>query len=369
MRDLRYRAGLVLVGLSAAGVVACAGILGIEDRGLDPQADASTGEGGNGGSCPDPCTMATGLNHPFLMTSDANNVYWTEFGDALGAGNGQVRACPVTGCGSAGPMAYAVGLTNPRGIAVDAQNVYWGTSSSSAVTGAIWTCPIAGCTGSPQQLVPAGVPFGVAVDGTYVYWVDNDSGAVHRVAKAGGGSDIVLYDAGSALTAEPEQCVVDSTSVFFTDYSGDLYRLPVGGGEPTTMVSWGNGGGWPVAIDSTYAYYGSPGQVARVAKNSTAIDGGTPVATGIPDPNGLAIDPATGDVYWSNFGAVGGKDGTVGKAASDGTSSSVLRASLATPEAVTVSGNNVYWLSNGTDDGTGSGGTLPSTGALVRNAK
>jgi hypothetical protein len=397
-----------VVGLSAAGVAACAGILGIEDRSLDTQGDASTVEGGgqvdgggdtsqafdggtgadgpggndgppggdgptgdapgpDGGTCPDPCVLATGLNHPFLMTSDSANAYWTEFGDALGSGNGKVSSCPVTGCSAGGPTVIAQGLTNPRGIAVDAQNVYFGTATYSAVNGAIWSCPLAGCNGSPHQLAPASIPFGVAVDSAYVYWVDFDLGEVHRVAKTGGGGDVVLYDAGAGVASQPEQCVVDALNVYFTDSFGDLFRVPVAGGVPAMMAGGSQGGGWPVVIDTANAYLGGPGQIVRMPKSAT--DGGLPIATGIPDPNGLAIDLATGTVYWSNWGAGGGTDGTVGKAATDGGSSAVLSASLITPEAVAVSGSYVLWISNGKDDGTGTGGTLPSTGALLRTAK
>jgi hypothetical protein len=403
-----HNAWYAIVGLSAAGVAACAGILGIEDRNLDTQGDASTAEGGGhvdgspdtsqagdggtaadgpvgndgpagndgpggdappaeGGTCPDPCTLATGLDHPFLMTSDSTNVYWTEFGDVLGSGNGKVSSCPVTGCGSGGPTVIGQGLTNPRGIAVDAQNVYFATATYSAVVGAIWSCPLAGCNGSPHQLATASIPFGVAVDSTYVYWVDNDLGEVHRVAKTGGGGDIVLYDAGSGLLSQPEQCTVDAVNVYLTDSFGDLFRVPVGGGVPTMMAGGSRGGGWPVAVDSANAYLGAPGQITRMPK--TATDGGDPIATGIPDPDGLAIDLATGTIYWSNWGAGSGTDGTVGKAALDGGSSAVLSASLVTPEAVAVSGSYVLWISNGKDDGTGTGGTLPNTGALLRTAK
>src|SRR5260370_1321063 len=87
-------------------------------------------------TCPDPCVMATGVNHPFAMASDANRVYWTEFGDARGTPNGAVKGCPVTGCG-AKPIQYGIGQMNPRGIATDGQYVYWGTATNGGVNGAI----------------------------------------------------------------------------------------------------------------------------------------------------------------------------------------------------------------------------------------
>jgi hypothetical protein len=54
--------------------------------------------------------------------------------------------------------------------------------------------------------------------------------------------------------------------------------------------------------------------------------------------------------------------------AADGGSAQVLAASLAPPEAVTVTGSYVLWVSNGVWDDAGSS-TLSNTGALFRNAK
>jgi hypothetical protein len=385
IRSIRTMACLA----AALGVVSCASILGINDRGLDTSdgggmdaqtdggtdggmtgdspsgSDGSDGGGGGDANCPDPCVLATGLNHPFLMTSDANNVYWTEYGDTLGASNGSVKFCPVAGCGGGGPTVVAMALTNPRGIAVDANNIYYDTASYGPVNGAIWSCAIAGCNGSPTKLAPAGVPFGVAVDATYVYWVDNDDGTIHRTLKAGGGANAVLYDAGDGLIGEPEHCAVDNVALYVTDQFGDVFREPIGGGEPTQMAPGMLGGVWPVVVDSNRVYYGTPGSVVALSKSAT--DGGTPLATNIQDPDGLALDPNTSRIYWSDWGSGIGTDGTVGRVGVDGSGQSVLASSLVTPEDVATSGPYVFWLSNGTMGDAGD--TQSNTGALLRHSK
>jgi hypothetical protein len=303
------RAAVVSVGLGLAG---CAAILGIDDRKLDTQAGDASSDGGMAGdaaaeassdasneqsapdapgvdggaardaltvdgqatdapnidatapdgamadaqidaaACPAPCVLATGLNHPFLMTSDANNVYWTEFGDTQGAANGSVKSCPIGGCLSSGPHIYAQAQTNPRGIAVDGQNVYWGSATYGGVTGAIWSCPLAANTCSPTQLASAGIPFGVAVDATYVYWVDNDDSTVHRVQKTGG-SDMLLYDGGPGTVSAPEQCAVDNNFVYFTDSNSGVYSVPIRGGPPFTIAT-GAGQATPITVDTSFVY-------------------------------------------------------------------------------------------------------------------
>jgi hypothetical protein len=387
------RAWHVLAGVLALGVAACAGILGIDDRQLDTsdggtqqdggsQDGPSTGDGpamGDGPSTGDGpsqsetgsnctsatalCVLATGLNHPFLMTSDSKNVYWTEFGDDLGSQNGTVRGCPIDGCGS-GPTVYGTALINPRGVAVDANNVYFGTATYGSVVGAIWSCPIAGCNGTPTKLTNADSPFGVAVDSMYVYWADYDDSTVHRVPK-NGGTENVLYDGGGQVYVG-QAITYDTTSLYFTDENGNVYKMPIGGGSLTVMASWGTLGGWTVKVDSNWVYYGQPGGVSAMAKNAT--DGGPFVANNLQDPLGIALDPPTGRLYWADYGSGNGNDGTIGRVGTDGGGRFVVASSQVNVEDVTVSGNYVFWLSNGTmnDD---AGNALPSTGELLRMPK
>jgi hypothetical protein len=233
--------------------------------------------------------------------------------------------------------------------------------------GAIWSCPIGGCT-SPTRLATAGIPYGVAVDSNYVYWVDNDDGTVHRVAKISG-ADSVLYDAGSSVLIEPGQCAVDTAFVYVSDRNNTIARIPVTGGEPVVITSGLRGGYFGIISDSTNIYFGESGQILRAAKTST--DGGVPLASNVPWPDGLALDPATGTIYWSDYGTGSANDGTVGKVGVDGGGETVLASSLPTPEAVAVSDNYVFWLSWGTLDSNpmNDTGTFPSTGALLRTAK
>jgi hypothetical protein len=303
------------------------------------------------------------------MASDTMRVYWTEFGDALGSSNGSVKGCPLAGCGGR-PTVYGQALINPRGVVSDGKYVYWGTATYSSVPGGIWACAVAGCP-SPTHLAGASIPWGMAVDATYVYWVDNDLGTVHRVNKTTAMAT-VLYDGGVYDDAGdnirlPEQLAADTTSLFFTDDFATVFRLPIGGGNPVQVAPGTHGGGWPVAVDSTWVYFGQDGNILRAAK--TATSGGTTIANVI-DPVGLAVDPAvSGLVYWADWGSGNGNDGTVGKVTSDGKTKTILASSQTSPEAVTVSGPYVFWISNGTLPAPPAVDTLPGTGKLFRAAK
>lgn len=312
-------------------------------------------------TCPDPCVLATGLNHPFLMASDSDHVYWTEFGDGPGSGNGSVKACPIAGCG-AGPTVYAQGLGNPRGIAVDGTNVYFG------IVGGVYACAIGGCGGSPMLLATASAPYGVAVDSTYVYWVDTGDSTVHRVAKTGG-PDNVLYDAGDGIVYEPFQCVVDGPFLYFTDYDENAFRLSVTGGAVAILGNGNNnsvyGNAFGITTDPTSVYFGGNGIILRADK--MIADSGLSISSRVPLAVGLAYNQSSGMIYWANWGSGNGSDGTIGKMTSDGGSAQVLVASLAPPEAVTVGDTYVVWISNGVWGDAGS--TLPGTGALLRSAK
>jgi hypothetical protein len=378
MRMAAVRFGLVT--LAALAAAACGGLLGIEDRSLDPegQGDASPVEaqqqdasGSDGSGCGDPCTMATGLNHPFEIAVDENNVYWTEFGGDVNTENGAVKSCPVTGCAGV-PLAYMVFQASPRGIVVDGQNVYWGIATGQTSNGAIYSCPVAGCNGNPMKLADANTPFRLALDDTYVYWADNSDDTVHRALKAGGG-DTLLSDGGSGPVSigSGQGCAVDDASVYVTDNYFELFRLPLGGGDLALMygASLMYYGPAPVAVHSSGVYLGVPGNILRFDKGATSAPG-TAITSMVVGASALQMDVPNAMLYWSDYGSSVTSDGTIGKVPVDGGPATILQKGLATPESVAVNSTYVFWISNGRlVDSSGSGETVAATGALYRTHK
>jgi hypothetical protein len=364
----RLIAVVALAALAGAGVAACANILGIDDRSLDPLAGGAEGGSAEASpSCADPCPMAMGLNHPFAMAADETNVYWTEYGDVTDT-NGSIKSCPVTGCGAGGPMVYAQLQAAPRGIAVDAQNVYWGTAAGQVGTGAIWSCAIGGCNNQPTKVATADTPFGVAVDLTSVYWVEFYDATVNRAPKAGG-PVALLWDGGSGTGGPngPQELVIDTGFAYLNDQNINVFRVPLTGGNLVQMYTYPETvvGVFGLAVDLKDVYIGGLPGIYEMSKSATS--GATTLAPNITDVTDLKTDPAGGTLYWADFGSAG-NDGTVGKVPLGGGAPVILHQQLVTPEAVAVNSTYAFWVSSGTlaSDGVS---VTSNTGTLYRTAK
>ena len=410
----RTTAALCAMGALSISAAGCAGILGLEDRELDPDASgasttstssqtaSTSGSTGTGtastdvvdaapvdrdaeardaskgfdpgdatvdapapvvdasSSCPATgvCYLASGLTAPWLVVADSANVYWTELGSTGSTADGAVKACAVTGC--AQPLVYAAHLVGPRGIAIDTQRVYWDTQAAdpSVASGGVFSCPLAGCSGAPTQLASGTQPYGLAVDGTYVYWVDEWDLSVHRVPKNGTGADHFLVAANDANNPmfDMGQVAVDATYLYVNDQTGGgLYRVPiVRGAEPTLFYDGINGFDWPVAVDSTYVYYGESdsnnvGHILRI--NKATPSSMTAIATGLSNPYGVAVDgPTSPLVYWADNGT-GSNDGAIGRVSALGTGQVNLATSLSDPSGIAVNASYVFWTDLGLYDG------------------
>jgi hypothetical protein len=380
----------VLAGAAAA----CSSILGIQDRSLDNEGrtDGSTADsaadtgqapveaGGDtatdGGrldsshdappeasTCTTPCPLAAGLNVPWAITSDSNNVYWTENGDP-GSQNGSVKGCPLSGC-AGGPTVYASGQFNPEGIATDGKYVYWGNNTS----GGIFACAVTGCSNSPTLVANATSPSGLALDGTYVYWVSDGDDSVNRavrLAPDGGAAIDMLWDGGGGLQYTPQNVVVDDAAAYVIDDEANLYRVPFDGGFVLLFNSAAAGSAsWNLAIDSRGILFGEGTGAILRASPSVAGQNKTIVSM-LAAPESFAIDPANGDIYWADVGATG-TDGIIGRAHADGSGKTNLATSLVVPDGITLAGSSVYWISIGQLDNMGY--PIPNTGTVYRIAK
>jgi hypothetical protein len=285
------------------------------------------------GAC-GPAVLASGQKEPRGIALFGEHVYWV-------TASGAVMRVGRTG---GAPEQLAAG-TKMVSIAVDATGVFFTDEGAGKVS----MVPLAGgavvdlASGEPS-------PWGIALDGTNAYY--STSTAVRRVRQAGGaapedvrtglptprkvviGSGRVfwLYESatGQAPTVEsmllagggpqchfngqasPHGLAVDSTSIFHTLHlaapGGAIRKKPLSETCATEAKVVGSGLALPfeLAVDATTVYWtvDQPnGAVVAVDKQGTAPP--RELATGQDSPWGIAVDPSSGTLYWTNGGADG----------------------------------------------------------------
>lgn len=125
------------------------------------------------GGCGSSPTPVADVTKPVSLATNAADVFWTS------ASTGEILACPLAGCAGA-PRVVASGQTAPSALAADATNAYWQVSGGA---GPILACPVAGCGASPTPLAPrGGNGLWTLTDGANVYWGGSN---VYRCAAAG----------------------------------------------------------------------------------------------------------------------------------------------------------------------------------------
>jgi hypothetical protein len=309
------------------------------------------------------CLLSAGLDSPAAITSDSARVYWVETGSGLA--NGAVRACPLDGCPEGGPIVYATGLAQPMQLAVDESNIYFSLAGNGTGPGEVDWCPITGCGGTPGLLAQAVAPDGIAVYGGFVYWTDLIDGSLHRTRLPPGGADEIVYDGGPPVFDDSTQiCAVEPGSVYCSDQSAGVFRIPLDGGDATPVAPPQDGGIgeiWSIALAPDALYYTQPDGIHRAAKDAT--DGG-PLLTPLNNPTQIRYDPS-GAVYFLDIGVVL-NDGTLGLTPTDGGLSVVIADNLLFALDMTIQGPFAYWISGGAFNPDGGGGLLPYSGAVYR---
>jgi hypothetical protein len=219
-----------------------------------------------------------------LIAVDATRVY--------SPNGGAILACPKTGC-AGGPTTIA--MANAFGLAVSEGYLYFsGLSQSDGVS----RLPLAG--GGVEQLVPGGVGTSevLVTGGRVIYTTSNQV----RAVPVAGGASTLLY-------ATPDGSGVNSFAASATDLylgvnTGNLVRIPLGGGQATTLAT--GQGNMYVAVDGSNLYWGAYGANAQsgsaVRKMPLAGGAVTELIATSPPPDALVIDDTY--VYYTSGGKV-----------------------------------------------------------------
>ncbi len=142
------------------------------------------------------------------LAADAASVYFLL---ATGTSKWALESRPLAG----GPSTYLADSCNDGAIALDDTTVYF--SGWGACPGFIRSVSKQG--GSPAILAAPALPAYLIVEGAYLYWVDERHG-VGRVPKLGGPPEVIV-------SADVAGIAVDATSLYYSTYEGELYRLDI----------------------------------------------------------------------------------------------------------------------------------------------
>jgi hypothetical protein len=216
----------------------------------------------------------------------------------------------------------------------------WSTAAQPCNAGPSPACSVGVC----NYTLASGVnPTSIAVDATSVYWTTGSTvagGTVMKVPLAGGNPTTLA----SRQDDPPYGIAVDVTSVYWTNTTaGSVMSVALAGGKPTTLAS-GQSAPRDIAVDATSVYWTnstSPGSVMSVP-----LAGGKPttLASGQVIPYGIAVDATS--VYWTTHGLLAVGDGTVMKVPLAGGALTTLASGQLGPYGIVVDATSVYWTNN-----------------------
>jgi hypothetical protein len=227
-----------------------------------------------------------GIQDPWDIKIQGNQVFWTESGDT------QVWSAGLDG---SDPVLLTDEGVGPTALTLDATNAYFLNEEIPYPVNAV---PIAGGGNLQQLLNAATTPHGIAVDADYLYWTNTDDGTLSRLPLSGGSEDVFITGEG-----EPFGVAVDASYIYWTDKLGDRVRRAklVDGTEKMTIADVD--GPRAIAVDAQYVYWTEfDGAAVRCAPiegmhQPTVLFQGD---VNLSSPWGLALNDKS--VFWTDPG-------------------------------------------------------------------
>lgn len=229
--------------------------------------------------------LVEGLEGPYQVVVDHNDIYWINTGDQISPDGSVMRLSRSGGS----PQVIADHLNFPQGMVVDDTNVYWIDSGAFAGTGQIKRVSKSG--GAPVVMA-SGLNFAVQMvaDDQFLYFEDGLS--VQRISKQGG-TPQVLFDSGTIVLSVATGLAIDDQHVYF-EYSQipgsfSIYSITKTGGDMTQLATINSliPPSTFIAVDDRFVYWTDEvdGTIREAPKT-----GGAPVTL----VTGLVTPPASG---------------------------------------------------------------------------
>lgn len=234
--------------------------------------------------------------------------------------------------------------------------VYWSERDS------IWKAPLGATSG--EQVVPTFDVRGIAVADGMLLWSDveprvpNTPTGVIRAANFDGGN---VRDLAVDLPSPSGVAIdTDSQTVYWSDLElNAVFRQPLDGSTTPQQILGDVPGIASIhsiflESDQQKLYFGFvnplidslvPGAIARINVDGSELE---ILVSGQTEPQGVAVDPVTGTIYWTDFPFVG--TGVIRRAPASGEMAEDLIDGLQFPQGVAldVAAGHLYWADAGT---------------------
>lgn len=238
-----------------------------------------------------PIVIAADQFNPWSVRVDATHVYWTNASGPAGLNR--------LASNTLGSPEVLVADADEGDLFLGTDYVYW----ANAGLGLIRRLPKVNPTATEPEVVGTGVhPIGVVVDDTYVYWTeagdDVDGGMTGSVSRATkSGTDKLTLASG---LPSPWLLTQDADNLYFTSReAGSVFRVAKSGGgaqmlAPGLNATPGALQGWGVVVDAANVYWRNEGFVRSVAKDAAeysdaGVDASVTLSSDEPTARFIAI--------------------------------------------------------------------------------
>ena len=236
-------------------------------------------------------------------------------------------------------------------IVVDNEHVYWveGESVSYPYVNMIRKVPLSGGVSTTIATTQNGL-IAITSDSDYIYWQGTDN--IWKVSKQGGAPVALLNYSGPFVLGSEGSLALSGADLFFKD-SQHIFKVPVSGGEVSTLATVNGALIERLVADGSRVYWTDGASLRSVSSTGDDL---AMMADGLKDAKGLTIN---GDyICWREVTGhhpvytswVSGMISCYSKALN---TVSVVAQDLNIPGMLAMTDNHIYWTEGGGDPRSG----------------